>query len=83
MLIDTHAHLNFKDFDQDRDEIIKRCLENGIGIINIGVNYETSQEVIKIAEKYDKGIYATVALHPHDVTDGKNGKKKISITINF
>lgn len=77
MLIDTHAHLNFNDFDNDRDEIIKRCLENGIEIINVGVNYETSQEVIKIAEKYEKGIYATVALHPHDVTgDGKREKEE-------
>lgn len=77
MLIDTHCHLNFKDFDSDRDEIIKQCLENGIGIINIGVNYETSQNVIKIAEKYEKGVYATVALHPHDVSgDGKWEKEE-------
>ncbi|MDP2934619.1 MAG: TatD family hydrolase [bacterium] len=68
MLIDTHCHLNFKDFDSDRDEIIERCLKNGIEIINIGVNYKTSQEVIKITQKYKKGVYATVALHPHDVT---------------
>ena len=67
MYIDTHCHLNFKDFDSDRDEIIERCLKNGIEIINIGVNYKTSQEVIEIAQKYEKGVYAAVALHPHDV----------------
>jgi len=67
MLIDTHCHLNFDDFKNDRDEIIGRCLDNDIWLINIGVNYKTSQEVIEIAQKYDKGVYAAVALHPHDV----------------
>lgn len=76
-LIDTHCHLNFKDFDSDRDEIIGRCLDNDIWLINIGVNYKTSREVIEIAQKYDKGIYATVALHPHDVSgDGKREKEE-------
>lgn len=79
MLVDTHAHLNFKDFDSDRGEIIERCLKNGIEIINIGVNYETSQEVIEIAQKYEKGVYATVALHPHDVSgDGKREKEEFN-----
>lgn len=76
MLIDTHCHLNFEDFNGDRDEIMKQCLENGIEIINIGVNYKTSQEVIEIAEKYEKGVYATVALHPHDVTGWEKREKE-------
>jgi TatD DNase family protein len=81
MLIDTHCHLNFKDFDSDRDEIIGRCLDPSdpsgqVWLINIGVNYETSKEVINIAQKHDKGVYATVALHPHDVTgDGKRERE--------
>jgi len=66
MLIDAHCHLNFKDFDKDREEIIKKCQEKNIGIINVGVNYESSKEVIEIAGKND-GVYAAVAVHPHDV----------------
>jgi TatD DNase family protein len=76
MLIDTHCHLNFDDFNNDRDEIIGRCLDNDIWLINIGVNYKTSQEVIEIAQKYDKGVYATVALHPHDVTGYEKREKE-------
>jgi TatD DNase family protein len=72
MLIDTHCHLNFKDFDSDRDEIIKKCQENNIGIINIGVNYSASKEVIAIAEKHNEGVYATIAVHPHDVNDPRD-----------
>lgn len=76
MLIDTHAHLNFEDFENDREEIIGRCLNNDIWIINIGANYETSKKAVEIAEKYEKGVYASVALHPHDVTKEKFDYKK-------
>jgi len=67
MLVDTHAHLNFKDFDIDRDKIINQCSSRDIWMINVGVDYKTSKEVIDLAEKYDKGVYATIAIHPHSV----------------
>ena len=76
MLIDTHAHLNFSDFENDREEIIGRCLANDIWIINIGADYETSQKAVEIAEKYEKGVYVAVALHPHDVSTEKFDYKK-------
>jgi TatD DNase family protein len=68
MLIDTHCHLNFSDFDKDRDKIINRCLSNDIYIINIGADLESSQKAIEIVEKYERGVYASVALHPHNIT---------------
>lgn len=71
MLIDTHCHLNFEDFDKDRDEIINRCLSNDIYVINVGADLETSQKAVEIAEKYERGIYASVALHPHNVKPDK------------
>ncbi|MCK4782039.1 TatD family hydrolase [Candidatus Parcubacteria bacterium] len=64
MLIDTHSHLNFSDFDKDRDEVIKKCLDNNVWLINVGVDFKTSKKAIEIAEKYKKGVYATVGLHP-------------------
>jgi len=72
MLIDTHCHLNFKDFDSDREEIIGRCLAGStsspqVWIINVGVDSGTSQKAVEIAEKHKKGVFATVALHPHNV----------------
>lgn len=76
MLIDTHCHLNFEDFDKDRDEIINRCLSNDIYVINVGADYETSEKAVEIAEKYKKGLYASVAIHPHSV-----GKERYDIMI--
>lgn len=76
MLIDTHCHLNFKEFDIDRDKIIGQCLNNDIWIINVGVDYESSKKVIELAEKYDKGVYATISIHPHNVDKVDFNKKK-------
>jgi len=67
--IDTHAHLDFENFDQDRDAVIKNAqLANVSAIINIGINFETSRKSIELAEKYDF-IYATTGIHPHDSKD--------------
>ena len=86
MLIDTHAHLNFKDFDEDRNEIIRQCqtpsnASGQVGIINIGVNYDNSKEVIALAEKYEN-CWATVAVHPHDAQEQFNYDKFLELAKN-
>ena len=74
-LIDTHAHLNFEDFDKDRDQIIKRAFETGVEkIINVGTNFIGSKDSITLAEKY-KDIYAAVSLHPIDVENEEFDEK--------
>jgi len=64
MLIDTHAHLNFNAFRKDLEEVIKRTLAKNIWVINVGSKYETSKKAVEIAERYEKGIYAAIGLHP-------------------
>ncbi len=61
---DTHAHLNFPDYDKDRDVLIKKTLKEGVFIINIGTDFEESNKVIAIADEYGEGVYASVGLHP-------------------
>lgn len=68
-LVDTHAHLQLKHFEDDRDEIIKRFDDDNIEfIINVAINVSDSFECVNLAEKYDK-IFATVGVHPHDSKD--------------
>ncbi len=68
-IFETHAHLNFPQFDNDRDLLLKKCFANGIErIINVGVDKKTSEESIKLAQKYKK-ISASVGFHPHDAKD--------------
>lgn len=69
MLIDTHAHVNFKAFDNDFDEVIKRSLGEDVWMINVGSKYETSKKTVEIAEKYGKGVFAAIGLHPIHALD--------------
>jgi TatD DNase family protein len=70
MLIDTHAHLNFNAFQRDADEVIRRSLNNGIWMINVGSNYETSKKAVEIAAKTPLGVFAAVGLHPINLDTG-------------
>ena len=81
--IDAHAHVNFKAFDEDRDEVIKRALENDTWVVNVGTQVDTSRNAIELAHKYEEGVYAIIGLHPihtgkshHDEQElGEGGKE--------
>ncbi len=65
-LIDSHAHLDFRQFDADREAVIERAREAGlVAIVNIGTSLSSSRAAVALAEKYDF-IYAAVGVHPHD-----------------
>jgi TatD DNase family protein len=65
-LIDTHAHLDVKEFDNDRSEVIARAVSAGVTtIITVGTDISSSQKAIELAEKYPQ-LYAAVGVHPHD-----------------
>lgn len=66
MLIDTHAHLQMKDYNNDRDEVIARAAAEGVDyIINASFDLPSSQQAVKLAEEYEN-LYAAVGVHPHD-----------------
>ncbi|MEJ0000711.1 MAG: TatD family hydrolase [Verrucomicrobiota bacterium] len=69
MLIDTHAHLDFPDFQADLPEVIARAADAGVTeIIAIGTRVETSAAAIRIAEKFPN-VRACVGIHPIEVGD--------------
>jgi len=75
MLIDTHAHIYWESYDNDREEMLKRAIDSGIKyIICPGTDIETSIKAIELAEKYDF-VYAGVGFHPHDAV--KAGEKEL------
>lgn len=63
-LVDTHAHINFNAFKDDGDAVIKRSLEVGVGMIIVGSEARTSKRAIDYANRYDRGVWAAVGLHP-------------------
>ena len=64
MLIDTHAHVNFNAFKDDSDEVIRRALQSDVWLVNVGSQYTTSERAVEIAERYSRGVYAAIGLHP-------------------
>ncbi len=81
--IDIHAHVNFAAYDEDREAVIERALEAGVWMINVGTQKDTSKSAVELAEKYEKGVYAIVGIHPihtdksfHDEKElGSSGKE--------
>lgn len=66
MFVDTHCHLDFPEFDQDRDEVIKRNKNEGVDyFINIGSSLKSSKASLELSRKYDF-IYASIGVHPHE-----------------
>lgn len=63
-LIDTHAHLNFSAYKNDRAEVFRRALDKGVGMINVGSQYDTSTRAAELAAQYKENIYAAIGIHP-------------------
>src|ERR1700683_2638959 len=69
MLIDTHAHLDYSDYDPDRAEVISRATDAGVTeIISIGTRIESSTKAVELAENFPN-IWATVGIHPSDADE--------------
>lgn len=66
-LIDTHCHLHFPAYDEDRDAVLSRMREKKIAAITVGTSLRTSEEGIRFAEEHD-GVWATVGYHPEHLT---------------
>src|SRR3989344_1091452 len=65
IIIDSHCHPQFPQYDEDRDVMIQRALDAGIKMICIGIDLESSRAGIELAQKYE-GMWATVGVHPND-----------------
>lgn len=70
MFIDTHAHVNFAAFKDDADEVIRRSLDNNTWMILVGSELKTSARALSYANKYEKGVYAAIGLHPVHLENG-------------
>ena len=71
MLFDTHAHMDDRAFDADRQQLLESFPEQGVGLVmNPGCSLESSRNVDKLTRKYDF-LYGAVGSHP-DVADEVN-----------
>ena len=73
MLVDSHAHLEMKDFDRDRDRVIARALEAGVGyILTVATTIPDMHKALEISQKYES-VYVALGIHPHEVKDINKG----------
>lgn len=66
---DTHAHYNDKVFNENREEILKKCKDAKVQyIVNVGSSVKESLECINIANSHDF-IYASIGIHPYNIKE--------------
>lgn len=69
MLVDSHCHLDFPDFDAERDAVIARAAESGIGLmLTISTRVRQFERIRRIAEAYDN-VFCTIGTHPHNAEE--------------
>lgn len=61
--LDAHTHIQFSAFDNDREEAVHRAIDQGIAMVNVGTQQDTSRAAVELTDKHD-GLYAAIGLHP-------------------
>ncbi len=68
-IVDSHCHIDGDDYNEDRDDVIKRAQDAGVRLmLNVGTGESESglfERAVELAEKYDP-VFASVGVHPHD-----------------
>ena len=83
-IVDSHCHLDFKDFQDDLDLVIKKAYDSNVKhMLSISVNLEDFNNVYKVANSYDN-IYCTTGIHPNNVPENKKNEllfEKLSLNL--
>ena len=78
MIIDTHSHLSFKAYENDRNEVIKSLKQEGFVCIDVGTDYNSSKNAVELSKKYDN-IYASIGLHPEVIGEEFDKNKYLEL----
>lgn len=69
MLVDSHAHVDMRQFTQDREAVIQAAFTAGIGmLVDPGCDLVSSRAAVDLAARYPRKIFAGVGIHPHDAS---------------
>jgi TatD DNase family protein len=78
MLVDTHSHIHFDNFDADLPDVLARAKAAGVDkMLVVGVNDDDSQHAIALAKQHPD-LRATVGLHPHDADRGEAALRRLA-----
>jgi len=65
--VDTHAHLDFPDFDRDRDDLLAELAQSQVGVINVATDLASVEKVVDLSRRNEL-IWGAVGLHPTEIT---------------
>jgi len=65
-MIDAHCHVDFKEYNKNREEVLERAQEKLCAIINSGASLGGNRRTLKLNEEYPEFIYPTLGFHPHN-----------------
>ncbi len=63
-MIDTHCHIDFEDFDHDREDVIARAKDKLNHVIVSGYSNDSNMDILKLSKDYEGFIYPTFGFHP-------------------
>lgn len=78
-LVDAHAHVQFPEFDADRDAVMVRAREAGVAMVNAGANVESSQRAVALARRHEGWAWATAGIHPTELGDAPLFEEIVSL----
>ncbi len=67
-LIDTHCHIQFEQYDADRDDVIDQCKKKDIGLLIVGCEYESSEKAIALTKRIGSNAWCAIGQHPTEHT---------------
>jgi len=75
--IDTHSHLDSPIYERDLDVVVRHALDEDVWTVTLGSDYASSLRAVEIAERYPRGVYAAVGLHPLKVSAEELAEDKL------
>lgn len=82
ILTDTHTHLYSSQFDEDRKQVIEKCLENGISNLFLpGIDSSSIEGMLALEKAFPNNCHAMMGLHPCSVKD--NYKEELTIVLDW
>lgn len=61
---DVHTHVQFPAYDADRADVLRRAMDAGVWMANVGTTIETSRKAVELARANKEGMYAIIGIHP-------------------
>ena len=81
-MIDSHTHLEQKNYDADRDDVIKRCRDTGLkAVITCCAHSNDIETTVKMLNEYPNYVFATASIHPEFIAEIK--EEDVEKTMSF